>query len=64
MDERRLGVTNEVMTMTWQEGLVVLYAICVRYLIPAAIFLAAVGLVSYFAARKAVRDELRSGRTK
>lgn len=59
-----MGVTNKVMTMMWQEGLVVLYAICVRYLIPAAIFLVAVGLVSYFATRKAVRDELRSGKTR
>ena len=59
-----MGVANEVMVMTGQEGLVVLYAICVRYLIPGAVFLVAVGLVSYFATRKAVRDELRSGRIK
>lgn len=59
-----MGVTSKVMTMTWQEGLVVLYAICVRYLIPAAMLLVLVGLVSYFANRKAVRDELRSGKTR
>ena len=50
--------------MSSSEIYVVVWAICTRYILPAIVMLALIGLVAYLATRKAVRDELRTPRSR
>lgn len=46
--------------MSNTETYVIFWAICVKYVLPLIVFLISTGFVVYFAARKAVQDELRA----
>lgn len=48
--------------MSNAEFYVVVWAICLRYILPALALLALVGVVAYLATRRAVRDELKHNR--